>query len=214
MSKSVLIVDDHDVVRQGLRAVVEDAGGFTLAGEAGTAKEALDLAIALRPDAAIVDLKLADGSGLTLMRDLRARVPDIRVLVLTMHDDEAYLVEAVRLGALAYIVKGAPSSEIVLGLRAIAKGRHFFSTLLPREMVKTALKKDGAAQTAYSRLTRREVAVLPLVARGMTSKQIGGELGIAARTVESHRLHIMHKLGLKSATDLMAYAMRHDLLPS
>ena len=212
MSTSVLIVDDHDVVRQGLRAVLEDAGGFTLVGEAGSTAEALFLAMSLQPDVAIIDLKLADGSGLDLMRDMRDRVPETRVLVLSMHSDEAYLVEAVRLGAIGYIVKGAPSSEIVRGLRAAAQGNRFFSSLLPSDIVAAALGADTSAKTSFASLSSREIDVLRLVARGLTSKQIGEALDIGARTVESHRLHILRKLGLTSSSDLMAYAVRHDLL--
>lgn len=212
MPTSVLIVDDHEVVRQGLRAVIEDAEGFVVAGEAGDAAEALKRAAAVDPDLAVVDLSLPGMSGLQLMREMNDLFPRTRCLVLSMHADEAYLIEAVRIGAKGYIVKGAPSAEIVQGLKAVSQGRTFFSAALPAEAIAAATGQPRPAKNAFASLSAREVEVLGHIADGLTSKQIGERMGIGARTVESHRLHILRKLGLKSSSDLVAYALDHRLL--
>jgi DNA-binding NarL/FixJ family response regulator len=212
MPTSVLIVDDHEVVRQGLRAVLEDAGGFVLAGEARTSSEAIEKARALKPDVAIIDLSLPGTSGLHLMRLISERLPDTRMLVLSMHFDDAYVTEALRLGATGYIVKGAPSAEIVEGVRVVADGGNYFSSGVSPDAIAIATGARNDVKSSFASLSDREVDVLSLIAEGKTSKQIGEALDIGARTVETHRVHMLRKLGLKSSTDLYGYAIKHALL--
>jgi DNA-binding NarL/FixJ family response regulator len=211
MPTSVLIVDDHEVVRQGLRAVLEDEEDLVLVGEAGTFVEAMARARELRPDVAIVDLSLPGANGLHLMREMGNELPDTRTLVLSMHTDEAYLTEAMRVGAKGYIVKGAPSAEIVLGLRIVAAGGRFFSSGIAESAISAAVG-DPNSKSAFSSLTDRQLDVLRLIGKGLTSKQIADKLGLGARTIESHRQHLLHKLKLRSSSDLIAYAVAHDLL--
>jgi DNA-binding NarL/FixJ family response regulator len=211
MSITILIVDDHEVVRQGLRALLSDAPEFQVVAEAADGEDALRQASHFSPDIAIVDLSLPGMTGLSLVSTITAQSPTMRVVVLSMHSDEAYVAESFRLGASGYIVKGAPSAEILRGLHVVADGQNYVSEGIPSRLI---LNSDGLgkAQNPYSRLTAREIEVLNLVAEGLTSKAIGERLGIASRTVESHRAHISRKLDLKSSQDLLAYAMRHDLL--
>ena len=212
MLPSVLIIDDHEVVRQGLRALIEDTHEFRVVGEAGTAEEALRRAKRIRPTIAIVDLSLPGTNGLQLMRVFRDKFPKTKLLVLSMHVDEAYLGEAMKIGAVGYIVKGTPSSEIVAGLRAVSRGETFFKLGVPVPEISLDIRTGSDPGSAFARLTQREIEVLSLVAHGLTSKLIGERLNIAARTVESHRAHISRKLDLHSYSDLLAYAVRHSLL--
>ena len=212
MPTSVLIVDDHEVVRQGLRAVLEDAQDFAVVGEAGTREDGMRRAAELRPDVAIIDLRLSSTSGLPLVREITDALPETHVIVLSMHSEEAYLVEAVRAGATGYIVKGAPAAEIVQGLRAVARGGTYFGSGLLPEAISAAVNGPPSARKSFSSLSERELDVLRLLTGGLTSKQIGDRLGIGARTVETHRLHMLHKLNLTSPSDLLVYALKHDLL--
>jgi two-component system, NarL family, response regulator NreC len=211
MSTTVLIVDDHAVVRQGLNALLGEAGDFTVIAEAATGEDGLLRAAKCTPELAIVDLSLPGMTGFGLVSSLIEEHPNMRILVLSMHSDEAYIAEAFRSGAHGYIVKGAPSAEIITGLRAVAGGQRYVGMGVSGDL---GPDSDSPPQphTPFNRLTPREVEVLHLLAEGLTSKAIGEQLDIGARTVESHRSHMARKLDPKSSTDLLAYAMRHDLL--
>jgi two-component system response regulator NreC len=213
MSLSVLLVDDHEVVRRGLRALLEREEDLTLVAEVGTAEEALAQIRSHGPDVAVVDLALPGTNGLELTRQVTAGCPSTKVLVLSMHNDEAYVLEAFRSGALGYILKEAPASEFVEGVRAVGGGRHYLSSELSKQAIEAALNDpDDTPRGAFASLTRRDLQVLGLVAEGLTSRNIATRLAIGVRTVETHRAHILHKLGLRTHSDLIGYAVRHNLL--
>ena len=212
MSTSVLLVDDHEVVRQGLRALLDGAPDLTVAGEAVSAERALQAVRKLHPDVAVVDLALPGMSGLELTKVLTNRHPRTKVLILSMHADEAYVLEAMRSGAAGYVIKEAPASEFVDGVRAVSSGKQYLSSGLPRRAIESALEDSKEQRSVFSLLTKREMQVLGLVAEGITSREIAARLNIGTRTVETHRAHIMRKLGLRSHGDLTSFAVRHNLL--
>ena len=213
MTISVLLVDDHEVVRQGLRALLEGEPDLTLSGEAATADEALVAVRKLKPNVAVVDLALPGMNGLELTRQMTARHPDTKVLVLSMHADEAYVSEALRSGAKGYILKEAPSAEFVQGVRAVSSGEQYLSDSLSRRALASAAVEPGEPpRNPFWLLTKRELQVLSLVAEGITSREIADRLEIGTRTVETHRSHIMRKLKLRSHSDLISFAVRHNLL--
>ena len=213
MSITVLLVDDHEVVRQGLRALLENESDIELIGEVSTGEEALTSAKTLKPDVMIVDLALPGISGFEVARQISSGGSETKVLVLSMHADDAYVLEALRSGASGYVLKESPAAELVDGIRAAAEGQHYLSTSLSQRALESFLgAPDAPPRGAFSSLTKREVQVLALVADGLTSREIGNQLDIGTRTVETHRAHIMHKLGLRSHGDLVGFAVRYQLL--
>ena len=214
MAISVLLVDDHEVVRQGLRALLEGEPDLTLAGEAATGEQAVTALRTLRPDVVVLDLALPGMSGLEVTKQVASHYQETGVLILSIHADEAYVTEAFRSGARGYVLKEAPASELMNGVRAVGHGRHFISSALGTHALDSFLnaQEEEPPATAFSLLTRRELDVLRLVAEGMTSREIGLSLTIGTRTVETHRAHIMRKLSLRTHGDLVAFAVRHNLL--
>jgi two-component system, NarL family, nitrate/nitrite response regulator NarL len=189
----LLLVDDHPMVREGLRARLASVPGFAVVAEAGDAGEALEALSLQTVDLAVMDVSLRGASGIALTRELLARQPDLRVLVLSMFDNPGYVAEAQRARACGYVLKDSPAEAIVAALRAVAAGQTVWPSSTGDE--------DGP------HLTPREREVLGLVAEGLTSAQIGERLGMGARTVETHRLHLRRKLQLDSPAALLRYAM-------
>ncbi len=205
------LCDDHRVVRSGLRRLLADEPDIEVVGEAGTADEAVALAQAERPDVFIMDQGLPGASGIEATRRLRLVSPATRVLMLTVHDDVAYLRAAFQAGAVGYLVKDAADVELVEAVRALAAGRQYVhpslgAALLAPEAAPARPQGPGGV------LSEREMKVLRLVARGMTSAQIAERLVVSIRTVETHRAHIQHKLGVGSRAELFGFAQEHGLL--
>jgi two-component system, NarL family, response regulator NreC len=205
------LCDDHRVVRSGLRRLLADEPDIEVVGEAGTADEAVALAQATRPDVFVMDQGLPGASGIEATRRLRLVSPATRVLMLTVHDDVAYLRAAFQAGAAGYLVKDAADVELVEAVRALAAGRQYVHPSLGAALL--------AAETPAARpqgpggvLSERELEVLRLVARGLTSAQIAERLVVSVRTVETHRAHIQHKLGVGSRAELFGFAREHGLL--
>lgn len=189
----LLLVDDHPMVRDGLRARLADVAGFAVVAEAGDAQTALAAARSHRPDLVVMDVALRADSGIELTRALIAEHPGLRVLVLSMYDNPGYVSEAQRAGASAYVLKDSPAEAIIEALRRVAAG----------EQVWPASQAAGDGP----HLTPREREVLGLLAEGLSSRQIGERLGMGVRTVETHRTHLRRKLGLDSAAALLRYAL-------
>lgn len=209
---SILVVDDHEVVRQGLSAIFAEVSDLSLVGYAASGAEALKIARRVRPDVAVVDLALPDMSGLELIRELNDLYPKMDVVVFTIHADDAYVDEAFGAGARGYIVKDAPSSELIEGLRTVRRGDRYLSSTLDRSPLHDGEDGEAVPHSSFSLLTPREKQVLALIADGLKSTQISERLGIGKRTVDAHRSHITQKLGLKTVGTQTAYAIRHDLL--
>jgi two-component system, NarL family, response regulator NreC len=212
MSIRVLIVDDHAVVRSGLRLLLEAEDGVEPVGEAGTAQDAVFQARALTPDVILLDVLLPDRTGLEILPQLKHENPDAKVLVLSMQDEPRYVREAFAAGASGYVLKEAADTEVVAAIREIAGGGRYVNPELGARLV--AADTEAAKLADADPLSDREREVLRLLALGHTNQEIAKMLYISVRTAETHRAHIMQKLGLQTRADLVAYALDRGLLQS
>lgn len=211
----VLIVDDHAIVRTGLRLLISGQEDMTVIGEAGSTQEGIDAAERLSPDVALIDLSLPGEGGIEAIRQLRRTRPRVRTVALTMHDDPAYLRSVLSAGGSGYVVKRAADTELLAAIRAVREGRSFISPLLTEVESPEALaapQVSGLAETALTRLSARERQVLVLLAHGHTHSEMADQLGISVKTVETHRARLSEKLGLKSRSDLVRLALEAGLL--
>jgi DNA-binding NarL/FixJ family response regulator len=212
---TIVLADDHPIVRQGIRGLLESEPGFVVVGEAGDGHEAVDLLERLRPDLAIIDLMLPALNGLEVTRRALRASPHIRVVILSMYSDEPHVLEALQAGALAYILKGASSETILFAVGEALAGRRYLSPPLTDRAVEVYLSQAGAAARPvdrYALLTRREREVLELLARGASYTEIAEQLIISPRTAETHRTNLMRKLDLKTPADLTLYAVQRGLI--
>lgn len=208
----ILIADDHAVVRSGLRALLRAAPDLEVVGEAENGEETLRLAETLRPDTILLDLTMPPENGIKTAERLRNDHPEIIVLILTMHEDESLLHEALRAGAAGYVIKRAEESEILQAIRATHHGDIYVHPAMTRALLHQPVTTEHRLGASASPLTPRELDVLRLLAKGNTNRQIAGLLGLSMRTVENHRANLMAKLGLVSRVELVNYAEEHHLL--
>jgi len=208
----ILIADDHGVLRAGLRALLDAEPGLQVVGEAVDGEEALRLAKDMRPDVVLLDISMPGSGGIEVTRQLRALLPEARVLILTIHEDETLLREALRVGAAGYITKRAIEPELIHAIFAVWRGDLYIHPALTRALLKDISPTDPAEDRADETLTSRESEVLRLLASGYTNRQAANALGISVRTVESHRANIMDKLGLRGRVELVRYAMERGFL--
>ncbi|MDQ7039902.1 MAG: response regulator transcription factor [Rhodothermus sp.] len=207
---TAIIVEDHPIVRQGLRTLLERQGCQVVA-ETGDGLEALRLVETHRPRLLLLDLSLKGLNGLEVLRQALRRVRSMRVLVLSMYDDDSYVVEALRSGAMAYVLKGSPVEELTRALEALYQGRRYLSAPLSERLLVQA-EEAPDLQDPYDTLTDRERQILHLTAEGYTSREIAERLFISPRTVEKHRENLMTKLGLHSQAELIHYAIKRGLI--
>ncbi|HEV8715121.1 MAG TPA: response regulator transcription factor [Candidatus Binatia bacterium] len=209
----VMLVEDHEIVRQGLRALLDAESGMQVIGETGDGLEAVGLVSQLRPDVLLLDLSLPGLHGLEVVRAVRKQAPQTRVVILSMHATEAHVLQALRNGADGYVLKDCNTSVLVQALREVAAGRRYLCPALSVRAVEVYIENAPAAPLdKYEELTTREREVLQLAAEGHSAAQIAARLFISPRTVESHRGHLMHKLGLRTRTDLIFYALQRRLV--
>lgn len=206
----VLVADDHAVVRQGIRHVLEEDPGLRVVAEAATGDEVLERAARERPDVVLLDLTMPGATGLNVVRALRERVAETRVLILSVHDDREYVLESVRAGAHGYLRKDSSPADIRQAIRAVHGGDSFFSPPVARHLA--AAVQDGASPAALEELTSRERDVLTRIARGLTNREAAGELGISVRTVEAHRDSLMRRLRIHTVAGLTRFAIERGLL--
>lgn len=206
----VLLADDHTLVRAGLRKVLEQDGGLTVVGEVADGATALEFLARQRVDVVVLDLTMPGLDGFDLLRGARARWPELKLLVLTMHADAEHAARAVREGADGYLLKDSAAGELVAGIRAVMDGRSYYSEPVQRAL--SELLRSGATPRLVDRLTEREREVLRLVARGLSTKEIAARFDISARTIEIHRANIMRKLELHSVALLTQFALREGLI--
>ncbi|OII59441.1 DNA-binding response regulator [Pseudomonas putida] len=199
------LVDDHSLVRDGIRALLSVIPTVTVVGEAENGATAIEMVEQSKPDLLLVDINLPDINGLDLTRKLRDRYPSLKVLVLSMHDSKEYVSESLRSGASGYVLKNSPSREIVAAIEAIANGGTFYSA----EIAQKLLLDDGTS----NELTPRESQVLYKMAQGLNNKEMARELNISVRTVETHRLSIRRKLNIDKPAALVKYAIDHGIIP-
>jgi len=207
---SVVLVDDHAVVRSGLRLLLEKQEDIEVIGEAGTAKDAIFRARALKPDVILLDVVMPGESGIEVLPKLLKESPETKVLVLSMQDDPSYVREAFAAGASGYVLKEAADEEVVAAVREIANGGSYVHPTLGARMVAAEAKERAAAEA--DPLSEREREVLRLLALGHTNQEIAERLYISVRTAESHRAHIMQKLQLTTRAELVRYALAQGLL--
>jgi DNA-binding NarL/FixJ family response regulator len=208
----ILLVDDHAVLRSGLRLLLDAQVGLRVVGEAGDAQEALDLAATATPDLILLDLTLPDMDGIAMLPLLRKRVPNAHVLVLTMHDDEGYLRRAFRAGAAGYVLKKAADDELIAAVRAVMRGENYVHPAMMRVLLDDLLPAAPAGSDPWDSLSEREREVLVLVARGYTAAEIGAQINLSPKTIETYRLRGMEKLGMRSRAALVQFALAHGLL--
>jgi two-component system, NarL family, response regulator LiaR len=208
MSIRVVLADDHAVVRKGICELLSDEEDIAVVGQARNGHEAIDLASALRPDIVVMDIHMPELSGVEATRQLRALLPDIRILVLTSYADDPYIYGLLDAGATGYILKTAEGHEILRAVRATAAGQSVLDPAITPRLIARAVQPSTAGTT----LTERELAVLQQAARGLTNKQIGADLEISDRTVQNHLANIYAKLGVASRTEAVTAALQRHLI--
>lgn len=212
--KTVLIADDHAIVRQGLRALIDGDKDFQLVGEAENGLDAVRLVESLKPNLLVVDLMMPGLNGLEVARQTKEISPVTRIVVLSMYSDEAYVLEALRKGATGYVLKDAQSTDLLKALHAVAGGHHYLSPPLSERAIEVYARKAGSATLdLFETLTKREREVLQLAAEGLSQNEIAQRLSISPRTSETHRANLMRKLGLQNQTDLVRFAIRRGIVP-
>ena len=205
-----VVVDDHAVVRTGIKLLLEREDDIDVVGEAGTAKDAVFRARALKPDVILLDVVMPGQSGIDVLPELLKEAPDTKVLVLSMQDDPSYVREAFAAGAAGYVLKEAADKEVVAAVRQIAGGEHYVHPALGARLV--AAEAEARAAAEADPLSDREREVLRLLALGHTNQEIAKMLYISVRTAETHRAHVMQKLGFSTRAELVRYALTHGLL--
>jgi len=214
--KSILIVDDHPLFREGLKTIIERDSRFEVVGEAGNGQEGLQMTKKLKPDMIIVDISLPDQSGIQLTREIRSLLPVTRILIVSMHSKIDYIAEAFQAGATGYVVKESASERLVQGLESVARGDYFLDSSVSHAVVenlmKSPLKEAKITDANYNTLTPREQEVMRLLAEGLSIKKVAEKLFISPKTVENHRASIMNKLDLHGSIELIRYAAKLGLI--
>ena len=214
--KSIVIIDDHPLFREGLKSIIAGNRHFVVAGEAGNARHGFDMARKIQPDVALVDISLPDESGMRLTQRIREALPNTRVMIISMHSKIDYIVEAFQAGATGYVVKESAAGRLVQGLHAVTEGEYFLDSSISHEVVERLMKspvRDArVSDSDYGRLTPREQEIMRMLAEGMPKSEIADRLCISIKTVENHRSNIMRKLDLHSAMDLVRYAAKLGLI--
>ncbi|MBO8162818.1 MAG: response regulator transcription factor [Brevibacillus sp.] len=215
MSIRLLIADDHAVVRSGLAMLLEAQPDMSVVDTAADGREAVEKAVRLKPDVVLMDLSMPPGeNGLTATARLKELVPEINILVLTMHDDEEYLFRVLKAGASGYILKSAPDVDLLTAIRTVHKGSAYLYPSATRSLIQEFLRRaeDGEEKDSLRLLTDREQEILSLIALGYSNKEIAEQLVVSVKTIETHKAHIMEKLQLKTRPELVRYAMKKGLL--
>ncbi len=218
----VLLADDHDILRQGLKLLLEAQPDLRVVGEARTGKGALEQVAESQPDIVVLDISMPDTEGLEACQRIRGQYPDTQVLILTMHESEEYFLQALRVGAAGYLVKKAAPAELCAAVRTVKQGGAFLYPGLAKALIRAYLSPrneplsgtapDASATGVLDVLTPRELEVLKLVAGGHTNQEIADRLVLSIKTVQAHRANVMEKLGLHDITHLVRFALRHCLI--
>ena len=204
----VLLVDDHPLVRDGLVNLINQQPGLEVCGEVGSEAEAMAAAARLQPDVAVVDITLETGSGIELLKSLKAAHPEVKTLVLSMHDDALYAERALHAGARGYIMKREAAKRIIAGIQAVHAGQMFVSEKISAAMAEKFVSGKSASTTPVEQLSDRELQVFELVGRGQTTRQISESLHVGFKTVQAYQARIKEKLNLANASELMREAIR------
>jgi len=214
MAIRILLADDHEVVRDGVRALLEKQPDMLIVGEAADGREAARLADELAPDVVVMDVGMPNLNGIDATRRILAAHPQIAVVILSMHQDESYVLRSLKAGAKGYLLKESLRSDVLEAIRAVSRGRSFLTRKISRMMQEDYIQEmeQRGLEDSYDLLTDREREVLQLAAEGKPNKEIAGALSISLTTVETHRTHILQKLGLHSVPELILYAVRKGII--
>jgi len=208
----VLLADDHALVRAGMRSLLRDIEGVEVVGEAADGAQALALAERERPDVVLLDIAMKGMNGLEAAARFRELHPGIKVIILSMHASEEYVLQALRAGAAAYLIKDSATAELELALRSVMRGETYLSPAISRQVVEGYVQRVGAG-AGEDPLTPRQREVLRRIAEGRSTKEIAFDLGLSVKTVETHRAQIMERVGIRDVAGLVRYAMRTGLVP-
>jgi two-component system response regulator NreC len=210
----ILLADDHNVLRAGLKVLLERQDGFQVVAEARDGRETIELAQKYTPDIILLDIAMPNLSGIEAARQITARHPEIGIIVLSMHADESYLLRALKAGAKGYLLKDSEETDLIHAIRAVCDGKAFFSPAISKLMMDDYMRQlaQQGGEDSYELLTNREREVLQMLAEGKTNKDVATALFLSPHTVESHRKAILQKLNLHSLAEMMLYAMRKGLI--
>ncbi|GIO12996.1 DNA-binding response regulator [Cohnella xylanilytica] len=212
----IMLVDDHIVVRTGLRMLLEGQPNLTVVADAADGDEAVRAALQCKPDVVLMDLSMPHGKdGLTATAELKKLLPDTNVLILTMHDDEEYLFRSIQAGASGYVLKSAPHEELLTAIESVSSGNAYLYPTATKRLMNEYMervKHGGDGSDSYETLSEREKEILSWIAKGYSNKEIAENLIISVKTVETHKAHLMEKLGLRTRPDLVKYALKKGLL--
>jgi len=215
MGLSILIADDHDVVRRGMKSLLQAHPGWEVTAEAANGREAIELARKLKPNVAVLDVTMPEVGGLDATRQILKSVPRVEILILTMHDSEELVREVLNAGARGYVLKTDTGRDLVRAVEAVSEHKPFFTSKISEIVLDGFLKRDrepGPVKVRTSALTSRELEVIHLLADGKSNKEVAVALGISTKTAEAHRINIMRKLSLHSIAEVVRYAIRNQLL--
>ncbi|HUU09807.1 MAG TPA: response regulator transcription factor [Phycisphaerae bacterium] len=212
MDLKILLVDDHQIIREGLRSLIEKERGMKVVGEAANGREAVRLARELAPDVVVMDVSMPDLNGIEATRQIASRVPAARVVALSMHSDRRFVAEMLRAGALGYLLKESAFDELARAVRAVAAGGTYLSPAVAGDVVEGFVQGDRPPTgSVVAALTPRQREVLQLVAEGWTTKRMAAHLHVSPKTIETHRLQVMQTLGIESVAELTKFAVREGL---
>ncbi|HLJ17217.1 MAG TPA: response regulator transcription factor [Bryobacteraceae bacterium] len=210
----ILLADDHTVMRSGLRLLLERQPNLVVVGEASDGRQTVELAEAEDPDVVVMDIAMPNLNGIEAARQIVARNPRVAIAILSMHCDESYVIRSLKAGAKAYLLKDSAEPDLINAILAISRGKSFFSPAISKILMEDYMRQleDRGAEDTYELLTTREREILQLVAEGKTNKEVANLLNLSLYTVETHRTHILQKLGLHSVPELILYAVRKGII--
>ena len=210
----ILLADDHTIMRNGLRLLLERQPGFQVIGEAADGRETVEMTETLRPDVVVLDVAMPNLNGIEAARQIAAKLPAIAVVILSMHSDESYVLRALKAGARAYLLKDSAESDLIGAIKAVTEGKAFFSPAISKMLVDDYVRRlqQRGVDDSYELLTTREREILQLVAEGKSNKDVANLLSLSLYTVETHRGNIMQKLNLHSVPELILYAVRKGVI--
>jgi len=209
---SIIVADDHGIVREGLRRLLEAEADFKVSGEAEDGRDVLEAVARSKPDVVVLDITMPRMGGLETLERLRSDHGDVKVILLSVHNDPPFIQSAIGLRVDGYVLKNGPASEIVTAVREVMKGGSYFSPAVAREIVEQVRSPRNESPDPFTLLSAREREVLQLIAEGLAAKEVATELSISTKTVEAHRTSLMRKLGVRKATELVRYALRRGII--